>query len=70
MRDYVAILEQASDGGWGVYVPDLPGCTSWGKTRAEAALNVKDAIQTYLEVLSEHGDPVPEPKMFAEIVHL
>jgi predicted RNase H-like HicB family nuclease len=25
MSEYVLIYEQADDGGWGAYVPDLPG---------------------------------------------
>jgi predicted RNase H-like HicB family nuclease len=25
MSDYVVTYEQAEDGGWGAYIPDLPG---------------------------------------------
>ncbi|MCL4429241.1 MAG: type II toxin-antitoxin system HicB family antitoxin, partial [Chloroflexi bacterium] len=32
-------------------VPDLPGCATEGKTRAELMKNVKEAIQAYLEAL-------------------
>jgi hypothetical protein len=39
VKDFLAILERANDGTWSAYVPDLPGCTSFGPTREEAARN-------------------------------
>lgn len=68
MKQFVAIFEQAEDGGWGAYVPDLPGCTSWGTTRAAAARNVKDAIEAYLQALRELGQPIPQPGSFTELI--
>lgn len=70
MTQYAAILEEADDGGWGAYVPDLPGCTSWGKTRDEAATNVKAAITIYASALADRGQQVPEPRSFATMVAL
>ncbi len=70
MKDYVVILEPAADGTWGAYVPDLPGCTSGGKTRDEAARNVREAIEGHVELLRETGQPVPNPVSAAEIVHV
>lgn len=29
MSEYVVIYEQADDGGWGAYIPDLPGWLLW-----------------------------------------
>jgi predicted RNase H-like HicB family nuclease len=58
MLKYRAIIENDEDGVL-VQVPDLPGCATEGKTRAELMKNVKEAIQAYLEALKEHGDPVP-----------
>ena len=37
-RFYTAIIEKAKD-GFGVFVPDLPGFTSFVKTVEEAATN-------------------------------
>jgi predicted RNase H-like HicB family nuclease len=31
-------------------VPSLPGCVSQGKTRAEALVNIEEAISLYIEV--------------------
>lgn len=70
MKDYVAIFEPATDGTWGAYVPDLPGCTSAGKTRDEAAHNIREAIAGHIELLRETGQPVPAPVSAAEIVHI
>jgi predicted RNase H-like HicB family nuclease len=69
-KTYVALLEQASDGGWGAYVPDLPGCFSWGESRADAARNVRDAIETYMDALREFNEPIPEPRSFAESISI
>jgi predicted RNase H-like HicB family nuclease len=30
MSEYVAIYEQSEDGGWGAYIPDLPGVVALG----------------------------------------
>ncbi len=68
MSSYLAILERADDGTWSAYVPDLPGCTSAGATRAEVARNVRDAIDLYLEVLREDGKEPPLPSSMPEIV--
>lgn len=70
MKDYVVILEPAGDGTWGAYVPDLPGCTSGGKTRDEAVSNVREAIEGHIEMLREAKELVPEPVSAAEIVHV
>ncbi len=69
-KTYVALLEQASDGGWGALVPDLPGCFSWGESRADAARNVRDAIETYIDALRELNEPIPEPHSFAESISI
>ena len=30
------------------YCPELPGCVTYGKTREEAKINIKEAIELYL----------------------
>ncbi len=42
-------------------VPSLPGCISQGKTRQEALINIKEAIDVYLESLKDHNEPIPPP---------
>ena len=66
-RSYRVLIEQDEDGKFTATVPELPGCLSCGSTRDEALKNVKEAIETYLESLQEHNEPVP-PSIHEEIV--
>jgi predicted RNase H-like HicB family nuclease len=59
-RYYPAIIEKASE-GYGVFFPDLPGCTSAGETIQEAALNAEEALQAHIDLAAEHREAVPEP---------
>jgi predicted RNase H-like HicB family nuclease len=43
---------------YGVNVPDIRGCHSWGGTIAEALKNAKEAIYSHVETLVELGLPV------------
>ena len=65
---YLYLIEQAADGGYSAYVPDLPGCTTSGDSAADVKRNIKDAVDTYLDVLREDGQPLPEPSTAADIV--
>lgn len=42
--------------------PELSGCMAHGDSHEEALLNVKEAIQLWLDTAREFGHPVPEPK--------
>jgi predicted RNase H-like HicB family nuclease len=68
MREYTVIYEQAKDGGWGAYVPDLPGLGVVGDTREEAHQLIVEGIALHIAGLIEDGLPVPEPASFAELV--
>lgn len=58
---YLAILEPASDGGYGVYFPDLPGCISYGKTIEEAQSMASEAAGLHIYGIESDNDPLPEP---------
>lgn len=49
LMEFVIVLEPAEEGGFTVFVPSLPGCTSEGDTKDEALKNIKEAIALYLE---------------------
>ena len=66
MRYFPAIIEKSSD-GYGVFFPDLPGCTSAGATVQEAALNAEEALQAHINLSVEHGDAIPEPSTLGQI---
>lgn len=57
-RAYPAIIERGAS-GYGVFFPDLPGCTSAGDTVEDAARNAGEALQGHLEVSLEYGDTLP-----------
>lgn len=58
---YLSVLEPASDGGYGVFFPDLPGCVSYGKTIDEAQANAAEAAGLHIYAMETDGDPLPEP---------
>lgn len=43
---------------YGVIVPDIPGCHSWGDTIDDALKNTKAAIQSHIETLLELSESV------------
>ena len=47
--EYTAVFQEEKEGGFSVWVPDLPGCASQGGTFEEALGNIKEAIELYLE---------------------
>lgn len=54
------LLYPGEDGFWVAECPSLPGCISQGQTREEALTNIKEAIELYIEVLVEDGEPIPD----------
>jgi predicted RNase H-like HicB family nuclease len=67
MTEYVVILEEGAH-NWSAYVPDLPGCVATGKTRAITLKRIREAIEFHIEGLEEHGEPIPQPTVSAELV--
>lgn len=67
---YTVILEQGDDGGWGAYVPDLPGCYSSADTYDEILAGIPEAIAGHIRVLEESGEPVPLPRTIAGTVQV
>jgi predicted RNase H-like HicB family nuclease len=61
------ILSPGEDGYWISECPSLPGCISQGKTKEEALVNIKEAIQGYIAALEEDGLPVP-PERFETLL--
>ena len=58
-----AIVYPGVDGYWVAECPSLPGCMSQGVTKAEASSNIKEAVDLYIEVLHENGQPIPEDRL-------
>jgi len=62
LTEYVVIYEQAGDGSWGAYSPDIPGVISAGDTREEVERNMREAIRLHLDELRRRGQPIPESR--------
>lgn len=66
---FAVLLERATD-GFGVSVPDLPCCTSHGRTRDEALANICEAIEGHLETMKVHGEQIPVPTSIVGLVEV
>lgn len=49
------------DGGFIATAPDLPGCSAFGATGAEALAELKDAIGAWISAATAAGNPIPAP---------
>ena len=60
---YLAILESAEDGGYGISFPDLPGCFSFGENLAEAQQMAAEAASLHVYGLECDGEKIPTPSV-------
>ncbi len=58
MRQVIVYTDE--NGEWCAWVPSLPGCVSQGATREETLVNIRNAIEGFIQTLQEGGFPVPE----------
>ena len=58
--NYKIVIHQEPQGGFWAEVPALPGCVSQGDTLPELKANIREAIEGYLDVMTEEGRE-PEP---------
>jgi predicted RNase H-like HicB family nuclease len=68
MSEYVVIYEQAEDGAWGAFIPDLPGVVALGTTRPEVTERIQEALSVFADDLRERGRPLPVPHHAAGVV--
>ena len=65
---YVIVIEQAADGGYGAWAPDLPGCVALGDTVEETEQEMREAIGFRRESLREYREPIPQPSAITATV--
>ena len=53
------VIYRGENGYWVAECPSLRGCITQGRTKEEAIVNIREAIQAYLEALEEDGLAVP-----------
>lgn len=61
MANYTAVFEQAEDGTWGGYFPDLPVILVNGSTLEEAQENARTGLEFWIEDMKDQGMPLPVP---------
>ena len=53
MKEFDVVIVEDEAGGYVAFVPALPGCHTQGDTLEELIGNVKEAIELYLETVTE-----------------
>ncbi len=64
---YAIIIEKTGN-GYGAYAPDLPGCLAAADTLEETGALMREAISHHLELMREHGEPIPAPTTTTALV--
>ncbi|MFN4285219.1 MAG: type II toxin-antitoxin system HicB family antitoxin [Lacibacter sp.] len=54
------VLRKEADGNYTAIVPSLPGCITWGDSVETALQMAREAIEAYVAVLEEEGEPIPD----------
>jgi predicted RNase H-like HicB family nuclease len=58
----IEIFYSEEDEGFIAIVPELPGCSAFGRTEEDALKEVKTAMQLWLETAKEIGREIPAPQ--------
>lgn len=53
MTSFKVVVQQDEDGRYNASCPELKGCHSFGDTFEEASKNIREAIELYLDDVSE-----------------
>ena len=62
---YPIVIYKDPDSDYGMMVPDLPGCYTFGDTIADVLTQAIEAIELHLQGMLLDGDPIPESKDIA-----
>ena len=55
------IFYSEKDGGYMAVVPDLPGCSAFGRAKEEALEEGKAAMKLWIETAKKEGREIPRP---------
>jgi len=64
---FFGVFEPCSDGGYSVYFPDLPGCTSGGEDLEDSQNKAAEALDLHIYGMERDGDIIPEPSKIPAI---
>ena len=61
MKKTFLVVYEKGKNAYGGFVPDVSGCVSLGDTVEEIRINLREALELYMETAVELGYPIPEP---------
>lgn len=64
---FTVILRKEEEGGYSVQCVELPGAISEGDTKKEALVNIREAIQGFLEAFPEEEERLKSEKEVVQI---
>jgi predicted RNase H-like HicB family nuclease len=68
MSDYhINIFYSAPDAGYVAEIPDLPLCSAFGETAAQALAQLEIARDAWLEAARADGRAIPEPQYSSQL---
>lgn len=67
MKTFYSVIIEPYDDGYLATVPDVPGCTTGGKTIPETIEFVRDALCGCLCVYEDEGIALPAPRLPSEL---
>ena len=59
IASYFAVFDPAEEGGFNVSFPDFPGCVTFGKNFEQARAMAHEALELWLEELTESREYIP-----------
>jgi predicted RNase H-like HicB family nuclease len=65
---YLVIYEKSEAGGWGAFVPDLPGLGAAAETLDEVKDLIREAVEFHIEGMRQNGDTIPSPNAITEYI--
>lgn len=67
-QEYLVIIEPTAT-GFSAYSPDLPGCITVGDTVEQTRAHMQEAIELYIEELTDSGDTIPPPRKLMDQIN-
>lgn len=67
MIRYVAILEKEPGTLWGIWFPDLPGCTTAAESAETAMDQAAEALRLWVEDALRQGEGLPRARTIEEL---
>ncbi|MDD9910741.1 MAG: type II toxin-antitoxin system HicB family antitoxin [Ahrensia sp.] len=64
---YIAIVEEDSPDNYGIWFPDLPGCTSATNSLDTVFDMAQEALTGHIEAMQEVALPIPVPRSLHEL---